>query len=485
MSIFPGTFLVPGTYMRFQPGAPAGLSAQEHRALIIGLRLSTGTVAAETVVQALSASEAEGYHGIGSPLAMMVAAFKRHNPLVHVDSIGIAEDAGGTAATGTLTFAGTATSSGTIALYVGGRRVLVGVAKGDAAADVAAAAEDALALDPRLPATGATVAAVCTLTAVAKGAWGNDIDLRVNYYAADRTAAPAGITVTPSGSTLSGGATDPTIAAALAALPSSVRYDTIVCMFYDATSLTALEDELADRAGSIRGIPGQAFVALCKNYATTQALGDSRNSESLTIIGPGTCPATAWEIAASVAGIDSAVTDLNAPRKGLAIVGLLPPSEAEAFDRETRNLLLIDGVSTITVEAGRMILERVITTRQTTAGAPDPSYRDIGTRRVLNYWRADLATWSAIRFAAHKLGEDADLTTVNPGVKLATPAIIAGAIVERYRLHAGAAYVGNVAGFEEALLVSLSDEAGRADVAGTLYVLVGLHQIACDFTFEI
>ena len=58
------------------------------------------------------------------------------------------------AATGTVTFGGTATAPGTINLYIGGINVRVGVDTGDTAGSVASAALDAMATYPDLAVTG-------------------------------------------------------------------------------------------------------------------------------------------------------------------------------------------------------------------------------------------------------------------------------------------------------------------------------------------
>lgn len=475
--IFPGVNFVPGVYSRVQPGGPQGLGTQRHIALIMGIRLASATVAALTPVQVTSAEQGATYHGEGSQLAAMVRAFKNNNPLVEVWTVGIAEEAGGTAATGTLTFSGTATEAGTINLLIAGVRVAVGVASGDTAATIATNAEAAIDAVTRLPVTAGVAGAVVTCTCRWKGASGNAIDLRHSYYAGEKLPAGVSLAIVA----MASGATDPGLDDIIAVLDSDTQYDTWVVPFSDTANLTFVEDELADRGGPLRGIPGQAFVGLRGTFSATQTLGDGRNSEHMSILGLSALPTPPWEAAAAVAAIDAGFTDLNAPRRGTVVRGVLPPAEGARFDFSERNLLLQDGVSTFSVDSGRYVIERLITTRQETDGAEDRNYLDIGTPRVLNYLRRDLRDWATLFYKGAKLVGDED--EVGPGVKVARPKTIKADIIQRMKLHERKAYLANIASTTETMVVELDATPGRANASGTVYVVQGFQQLAIDLTF--
>lgn len=478
--IFPGKFVVPGTFTRVQPGGPQGIGPQSHRALIMGIRLSTGTVPALTPVQVTNAEQGAAFHGEGSQLAAMVRAFKRNNPLVEVWTVGIAEDGGGTAATKTITVTGTATEAGTINLYVHGVRVAVAVAVDDGQNAIAAAIEAAIDAVTKLHVTAGVADNVVTTTVRWKGASGTDIDIRHSYYPGEKL--PAGVALAIAAVTP--GATDPDLADIVAVLDADVGYDTVVVPFIDTANLTVIEDELASRAGSIKGIPGQAFVAKRDTYSNTQTLGDGRNSEFLTILGTSLTPTTPWEVAAAVAAIDAGFSPLNAPRRGIDVLGVLPPAEGARFDLTERNLLLQDGVSTFTVVAGRYQIERLVTTRQTTNGVDDASYFDIGTARVLNYIRRDIREWSTLYYKGSVLADDED--DIAPGVKAAKPKTIKGDVGGRLRLYGQAAMIGKIASTEETMVVEKNGGIpGRADLSMTLNVIQGFHLFAVDITFTI
>lgn len=482
-NIHTATMRLPGASSKTYPGPPSGVLADKHRVLVVGIMLSAGSATADACQQVTSDAQAVALFGEGSQAAAMVKAAKLHNPLVELWATGVDEDAGGTAATGTLTFTGTATEAGTIPFYVAGRRIPIAIAKGDGASDAAAKLNTAINALTRLPVTSGVALGVVTTTCRWKGASGNDVDLRVGYYPGE--VVPAGLSVAVVA--MSAGATDPSLAGAIAGLPADTKFDTWAIPFAEATTTTAIVDELDARAGAARGIPGQAFGVFRGIYSATAAIGAALNSESLTIFGAAaTVPAPTWELAASVAAIDSGVLDLNIARKGMIVRDALPPSPGAEFDAIERNLLLQTGISTFTVENGRLLIERTITTYQTTQGAADTSYLDIGTRRALNFLRYDMQGWSVRRYAEHKVGSDEDLEFVDPGVRVATPQTIAGAVKERYLLHVGLGYMGDVATFDGTLLVELNEqEPGRVDVAGSVKVLQAAQHFAFSFSFTI
>jgi phage tail sheath gpL-like len=63
--------------------------------------------------------------GSKSQIAQMVAAYKAQDSLTQVYCIGVVD--GTTAATGSITWSGTATEAGALVMYIAGRRVSVSV----------------------------------------------------------------------------------------------------------------------------------------------------------------------------------------------------------------------------------------------------------------------------------------------------------------------------------------------------------------------
>jgi phage tail sheath gpL-like len=435
---------VPFTFIEFDSSkAQQGPTIQPFRGLVVGQRLSTGTVAELVKTTITSADQAGKFFGRGSMLHGMATALFLANQNFGFDFVALDDNGAGTAATGTFTFGGTATEAGTIYLYVGGQRVPVGVSSGDAAATVATNVETAMDLIDTLPATASTTTVVVTMSANHKGTLGNDIDLRANYF--DGEDLPAGLTLATVA--MSSGATDPTNLASVWALLGDVQYNAIAFAYRSAAELTSLEAELDDRAGPIRQIGGVAFVGARGSHATLVTLGDGRNSKWVSIIGADLSPSPTWEWAASYAGTVSkaAQADPARPFQTLELPGIIPPVETSRFTFLEQNLLLQDGISTFSVPAGATVrIQRAISTYQLSElGAPDTSYLDINTAFTLDFLRFDLGTKIRLTFPRSKLADDGTLLAA--GQPIVTPSTMKAFIVGVF---AGWQSLGLVEGLE-------------------------------------
>lgn len=411
----PQPFFVPSILVEFDPSrASSGPALEEFTALIIAQKLSGGSATANAVVQVPNEDEADALFGAGSMAARMVKAFRKRNAFTDLHVIPVADDAGGTAATGSVAFSGTATAPGTVTLYIAGTRITAAVAVGDAAATVAAAVHAAIAATSGLPLTSAVSTATVNLTARHKGLNGNAIDVRLNYQPTEKL--PAGITATVTA--MASGATNPALTNAIAAM-ADTPYKIIAFPYTDATSLAAIEAELAARWGPVRAIEGVAFTAQVNTVGNLQTLGDSRNSAFVSILGlepfPGVPEERAAAVAAQVALKGQA--DPARPFQTLDIDGLAP-ALADRFTLAERNLLLSDGISTMRVAPGDQVqIERLCTTRTKNAqGSPDLSLYDVNTVLTLGYlrfsWRARLSS----RFPRHKLAAKLSAADVNQAV---------------------------------------------------------------------
>ncbi len=212
----PSTLRVPGVYVEIN-NELANASAFESKVLLIGQRLATGSVAEAVPTRVTSSEEGEAMCGRGSMLAEMIKAFKAANPFTETWLISLDDAGAGVAATGDITFGGAVTATGTLNLYIGGQRVQVAVASGEANSVTATNVAAAITAATDLPVTAAVNGVDDTqvdLTARNDGTHGNDIDLRVNYYTGE--VLPAGLTVTFVA--MSNGATNPDVATAIAAI---------------------------------------------------------------------------------------------------------------------------------------------------------------------------------------------------------------------------------------------------------------------------
>jgi phage tail sheath gpL-like len=405
--------------------AQQGPATLPYRALLIGQKLAAGTATADTAVQITNADQAVALAGRGSLLHRMARKWFDANKAVPVFLGVLADDAAGVAATGTVTVTGPATADGTLSLYVGGELVRVAVTSGMTATQIATAI--AAVIGSTSGSTNYAVKAtsalgVVTLTAHHKGAAGNELDLRVNYR--DGEALPAGVTVTLVAFT--GGTTNPLMTNLIANLGDS-WFQIVAHPYTDATSLTAIENEMASRWGPTRSVDGLAITAKADSFANVAALGLTRNSKHSCIVRTNDSPTPPPEYAAQVAAVValSAQNDPALPLQTLALPTVLAPRE---LDRDQmfseRNVLLFDGISTTLVAAGGVVqLERLITTYRTNAaGSSDTAYLSAETMLTLMYLRYSFRARVATKFSRFKLASDG--TPVRSGQQIVTPKIM-------------------------------------------------------------
>lgn len=445
----PVNIRTPGQYIEFDNSrAVQGLPAIQHRILVIGQRLTTGTAAAGMPTRITSAIAGETYFGRGSQLAAMINALKAANSYTDCWAVALDDNAAGVVATGTLTLTGSPTEAGTINLYIGGVLVQALVASGDSVASVATALAAAVAANTALPVTASANTGVVTFTARNKGEVGNTIDLRLNYQAGERT--PKGITAVLV--QMAGGTANPDLAAALTAIGDE-QYHTIISPYADASNLGKLEALLATRWGPMVQKESHAFTAVTGTVSEMATLGAARNSPHVTIMGAGKSPTPPYIWAAVAAAVDAYEPDPARPRQTLVLPGVLAPAIADRPTRDERNLLLFDGISTTTVDAGgAVMIERLITTYQTSpTGVPDTSYLDVETMRTLAYLRFTLRARIAQRFPRHKLANDG--TRFAPGQAVVTPNLIRCEIVALFAEWEAAGLVENMEQFKRDLLV--------------------------------
>lgn len=458
----------PGQYIEFDNSrAVQGTPAQPHIALIVGQQLATATVAEQTPTLVGSSDAGESYFGVGAQVSEMIRAYKKANPATELWAIGLDDAGAATAGTQTITVTGDATADGVLVLYIAGHRIEAVVTDGDALGDVAATLNAAILAYTdyaRLPFTTAVALGVVTLTARNKGTVANGIDVRLNYLQGELT--PAGITVAIAAGVA--GATDPAMSDAITAM-GDVQYHTIISALADATSLTALKAELLTRWGPMEQKEGHAFVGAIGTQSTLTTLGNTHNSQFLTIMSGGgaggNSPTPTYDIAAIAGAVDSAEPDPARPRQTLVMTGMLPPEPDHRFERTERNILLTDGISTNYVDGGGLVrIERIITTYQTNPLAvADPSYLDVTTLRTLYRLRYDVRTRIALKYPRHKLANDG--TLFDPGQAVVTPSSIRAELISLFRSWESSGLVEGGVQFKEDLIVERSSsDVNRVDM---------------------
>jgi phage tail sheath gpL-like len=400
--------------------ASQGTALLPYRVLIIGQKLNAGVWAGNSLQKASNVDQVIAGSGRGSMLHRMALKYFENNRVTETWFGVLADNGAGVAASGTLTVTGPATAAGTINLYLGGTLVQIAVANGDAQNAIASNINAAINAAADLPVTSSVSTNVVTVTFRHKGLVGNDFDMRLNYQ--DGEATPAGVAIAIVA--LASGTTNPTLTTLLAALGDN-WYQLWAHPYTDATSLTAIEAELASRFGPLRMIDGVAFTSAAGTQSGLGTLGDSRNSQHSSIVAqPGKNPLTPpMEFAAAVVGVVAvaASADPARPFQTLDVHGVRPPAEADRFTFMERNLELYDGISTTRVGAGGVVqLERLVTTYQTSgSGASDISYLDVTTMLTLLFLRYSFRQRILSKFPRHKLASDG--VRVGAGQAVITP----------------------------------------------------------------
>lgn len=407
----PSNIRIPWMGIEFDSSkAQQGPSLLSYKALIIGQKLAAGSQAANTIVKVTSVDQVIELAGRGSMLHRQALAWFANNKITEVWLGVLADDGAGVAATGTITVDSAATADGTIALYLGGERITVGVSAGDADTAIATAIAAAINAAADLPVTAGAVDEVVTLTFRHKGLAGNAYDVRVNFRDGDELPAGVALTIVAMGSAVAG-TTNPALATLIAAM-ADMWFQIWTHPYTDATSLTAIENELELRFGPMRQQSGLAITSMQGNFAAHTSLGGGRNSKhSIIVAQPSASPLTPpMEFAAAVAAqvAIAGAADPARPFQTLALQRVVGPAESNLWSPEERNLLLFDGIATSLRAVGGVVqIERLITTYQTSpSGADDTSYLDATTMLTLLYLRYDFRAFIQLKYPRHKLAND-------------------------------------------------------------------------------
>lgn len=390
--------------------AQQGPALLAYRGLIIGQKLAAGSAVADTLVKVSGVDQVIALAGRGSMLHRQYLAWRASNKSTETWLGVLADDPAGVAATGTIEVLTAATADGTIAFYLGGERITVGVHAGDAVADIATAIAAAINANADLPVTAAAALGVVTLTYRHKGLAGNSYDVRHSFRDDEELPAGVTLTITAMGSAVAG-TSNPSLANLIAAM-ANFWFQIWTHPYTDATNLGAIETELARRAGAMVGMDGLAITSMAGTFSALTTLGSARNARYSSIVPqPGKNPLTPpMEFAAETAGLVAlyGAADPARPFQTLAYSRAIAPAEADLWTAEERNLFLFDGISTTKVAAGNVVqLGRVITTYQKSpSGADDTAYLDATTVLTLLYLRYDFRNRMQTKYPRHKLAND-------------------------------------------------------------------------------
>lgn len=480
-----------------------------HRVLAIGQKTSAGSATALALTTDIQNDNSENdLFGPSSQLAAMVRAYKKINKVTRIDAIALDDNAGGTAATGSIAFTGPATENGTLYVTIGSytnHRFELGITSGDTATTIAAALEALVNADTKCPVTGVDTTGTLALTCVHKGTYGNNVGIRI-----EGSVAGVAYTITA----MTSGATNPSLTTLFDAIEDQ-RYQTVI--WPGEYTLSTIATEMDARFNTTNKIlDGVAITALADTYANLVSAVSALNSKSLVVLGNNKSSAadfkgsTCLEIPDVIAAEFAAVRalrltdDANIAQYivstiggrdsfgGTAIASLpyfntpfynLPIIPAgKAFTREEVEDLADAGVSVLSnnVTATQIIAGEIVTTYHTdVASNPDPSFKYL--EYVDTIVNAREYMWNNLRrrFAQCRLTEG-DLL---PNRSMANQQAIESYLDQLYTDLSGAEYVLVQAGetalqyFRQNRDVTLDMVEGKVNVTMVVPIVVQLRTI--------
>lgn len=384
--------MIPGTYTGYNYFAgPNGLPANIQKVLLLGDISSEGSLAVNKPTAVSTEAEALALAGAGSVLMQMYKAAKNAWKYAQITLCRHAAVTG-SAAKWASTVSGSATGAGAVSFIINGKKVSAGVAKNDAAADVATALAAAINADVDLPVTAAASTATVTLTAkckgeyIANGTFGDDDEVTITGgISVSVESKAAGITL--GAITVTAGVGEIDLESALAAAFPE-RYHLIVTPVCDSANLTLLLNHVEAAAAPLEQRGQRVIGATVVSSASAGVAVNGVNHERLHIAAvKNKINNTAWEIAAGVAAIFASNSQPNVPMNGVAVPGLATPEVEDKWSGEEQDVLLYGGVIPLVEEDSRLCIVRAVTTKHLNGSSRFTKLIDTGVIASLDYFR--------------------------------------------------------------------------------------------------
>lgn len=422
----PAALRYPGVYIEVD-GSQAGLGNDIPAVLLIGQKLADGTAAAGEIVRVAGVEDAVTKAGAGSMLAQMVSAYRDNDQSSDLYMLPCADNTAGVQATGTIEVTSAATAAGTLALYIAGQCVSVGIGASDEAPTIATAIAQAITdAGADIPVTAEADAGTVTLTARHKGTCGNDIDIRLSLYDED---IPAGLVLDITA--MSGGTGNPQLAD-LETVMGSRWYRYVALGFADAATLATIHTESQRRYKPPVQAGFRAFCAFRGDYLAAAEFGESKNYEHIAMLAVGTNPTPTWIAAAQLASAAGPKLQ-NSPVESLEGSTLVGMIGKDYFDWTNANSLLYKGMSIMEVGTdGTCYIKRLISMYQRRSdGSADDAWLDINVAETMERIRYEQRIGAIQRFrgtAAAKSDEG-----YRPGLRITTVDSVRSYLLSLYK----------------------------------------------------
>ena len=252
----------------------------DSRSILIVAPMLAGTATSGTVVEnLLSEVDFNTAFGRQSRLAkvgrQVIKACSVSRTKPKISAIGLTDNAGGVAATGTIAVSGTATANGTLTFYVDSIRgkYEIAITSGQTATQVGASLVSAITADLDAVVSAVNTTGSVALTALNKGTCGNSIGIKYE-------GSVAGLTVALTA--FSGGATNPSLTSLFDTIADK-RYTTIVYPAdWTLSNLYTLTEARFNVNNNV--LDGLGIVCATDTYANHNTAVDALNYKTLTYI---------------------------------------------------------------------------------------------------------------------------------------------------------------------------------------------------------
>jgi len=477
----------PGIYMEIDPSlAFNGLPVFKQRTVMFGQMGTSPEAAVNQIYQVITDSEAKTLFGQDSMLAGMVAAFRKINPYQELLVIPLAENAGGVAATTTVTISGAATRSYTQAFYVGDERYTLGVSSAEDATSIAGRLVTMINNNPASYVTASNVGSVVTLTCKWKGETGNDINVFTRYHRDDYDSPGVGFAIVQNGN----GAGNPDLQAGIDALDSLTQYQGYVCPYTDTTNMDLLRSELDTRWGPTNQRDGRVFCAKKAGIASLNSFALARNTQHFAIMDVSEDAASpSWDWAASLAGnvMYYGTIDPARPFQTLELKDIKGAPEGQRRLPEENETLLRNGICTHEIGVdGKVRIERAVTTySQNQVGAEDKAYKSLNTVMTMSYYRRSVINRFQLRYPRHKLASSGH-PAAGFASNIITPETGISEFLAHYTAMMDAGLMDDYDGFKADILANKNSQVrGRLDVFDQPRPIDQFHQLAVRSAFRL
>lgn len=395
----PSSIRKPGVFSEYNTkDAVTALPVNPQQVLIVAPQTATLVNAYSEPMKVFSDVEAEKAFGAGSVAHLMTRQALKNNPNIRLTVIGLKDHTAGVAATGRISLAGNATSSGGLSAVIGGTEYAISVTKGETDTALASrlmAVINSSPLSPVLVALDST-RKVLQLTAKCKGEIGNEISLSVRNSATGTTVSTTA---------MSGGVRNADLAPALASVAGE-HFNIIVSPFVDTTNSRALREHLEAVSSPTGKKPAIGVMGWRGTMASGTTFTSTLNSERLTVAWYKGAVESNALLAAGYAAVIAGEEDPARPLNTLEMKGLTLVDSAQFPTFAEFDQALYNGLTPLEVVNSRVRIMRAITTyTKSASNTDDPSWLDLTTIRSMDYVRKAIEQRIALRFPRSKLND--------------------------------------------------------------------------------